>query len=281
MSNPESGKIKSSKTKTESVESKKNSLKSKIVAVAVLAIICLGALSYTCFYLLNKTVALELQIVETKKQTTECLKVNADKQIALEKATAELLKSKERIAGIKNQDDLLKRDIELYITARYRKIPKSVAKTIAATTVDMAKKEDLAAELLVGIMQVESGFNPTITGPKTKYGHARGLMQIMPEWAPKFNLKSKFDFHDIDINIASGIKVFKIHLEEGKGKISEGLYLYVNKDRAYVDKVYNAMGKFVSFRATVDDDDKTENDEEEKEMGAKDVKPKLRATKGS
>ena len=269
-----------SKTESGKVEKEKRNLKSKIVAVAVLAIICLGALSYSCFYLLNKTAALELKIVETQKQTTECLKINEQKQIELENAAAELMKSKARIAGIKNQDDLLKRDIELYISHRYRKIPKSVAKTIAVTTVDMAKKEDIAAELLIGIMQVESGFNPTITGPKTKYGHARGLMQIMPEWAPKFNLKSKFDFHDIDINIASGIKVFKIHLEEGKGKISEGLYLYVNKDRAYVDKVYNAMGKFVSFRATVDDDEKSENGDEEKEI-KKQSEPDTGAEKSS
>jgi hypothetical protein len=185
------------------------------------------------------------------------------------KAQDELAKMKARIAGIKNNDDLLKRDIELYITYNYNKISKIVAKTIAINVVKESNKQETSPELVMGIIQVESVFNPMQVGKKTKYGRARGLMQVMPEWVEKFGIKSKHDLHDIDTNIKSGIRVFNIHLKEANGDISGGLYLYVNKDKAYVKKVYTAVGKFVSFRSTVDDDEKSEEVETPSETDEK------------
>jgi len=172
----------------------------------------------------------------------------------LELKTNELQQVKTQIAGIKDKDDLLKRDMEMYIRTTHPKVPKSVAKTIAINIVDKSRKYNTSPELVLGICKVESSFNPMVVGPKTKYGHARGLMQVMPEWAPKLGLKSKWQFHNIDTAIESGIRVFLIHLEEGKGDISTGLYYYVNKDKTYVSNVYAAMGKFVAYRATMDDD---------------------------
>jgi hypothetical protein len=193
------------------------------------------------------------------------LQIKQNKQLSyeLKNTSNELVKSKARIAGVKGQDDLLKRDIELYIRATYRKVPKVIAQRIASIVVDISKKEEVSPELLIGIIQVESQFNPMAVGPKTKYGNARGLMQIMPEWAKKFELESLYDLHDVDINIVSGVRVFKIHLEEKGGNISKGLYAYVNNDKAYVDKVYNAMGRFVSFRSTIGDSEKSEQEHTE------------------
>ena len=228
-----------------------NKLKLYLMSAIVGCVALTIGLCVAVYFVTHQSTILKKKIVE---HTESSIIQNA----AIKKATDELDKSKTRLAGIKNQDDLLKRDIALYITATYRKVPKIVATSIATNIVNQAKKEDVSPELVVGIMQVESQFNPRAVGKKTKYGRARGLMQIMPEWAPKFGLDSKFDFHDIDTNIACGIKVFKIHLGEGKGNISTGLYLYVNKDKKYVIDVYTSMGKFVSFRSTVDDDEKTE-----------------------
>lgn len=239
-------------TKEKAKEADPVKLKIYVLTLAVVCLILIAAMAVGGYFFVTETNRLSVDI-------EKCLELTLEKDAQINVATAELEKSKARIAGIKNNDDLLKRDIELYIRHTYKKVPKSVAKTIAVFLVDQSKKEDVSPELMVGIMQVESMFNPMAVGPKTKYGHARGLMQVMPEWAKKFGLDTKYDLHDIDTNITSGIKVFKIHLEEGKGKISEGLYLYVNKDRSYVDKVYNAMGKFVSFRSTVDDDEKSED----------------------
>ncbi len=192
-------------------------------------------------------------------------------------------KMREQMAGIKNQDDLLKRDIEIYIKTTFPKVPKVVAKTTAYQIVELSKKYYISPELVLGIIKVESAFNPMSVGPKTKYGFARGLMQVMPEWCKKYNIKSKHDLHDIDIGIETGIKVLLIHIEEGKGDISTGLYYYVNKDKSYVSKVYEAMGKFVAFRSTIDESNqKLEDDIEnngngnskDKEIKKEEDKPK-------
>lgn len=197
---------------------------------------------------LNQDISDQKSLVDQYKQTVK------NEQIDLAKAKIEVDKAKRAIAGIKDKNDLLKRDIELYIDTTHPKVPRVVAKEIAKQIVEISRKHKVSPELIVGIVKVESAFNPMAVGPKTKYGHARGLMQVMPEWAKKLGLKGQYDFHNIDIGIESGIKVFLIHLEEGKGDISTGLYYYVNKDRKYVANVYAAMGKFVAFRSTIDED---------------------------
>lgn len=214
------------------------------VLFILISFICIGLSGLSIFQLTQQN--LKIKNLETKLAST----------------SNELVKSKARIAGVKGQDDLLIRDIELYIRATYRKVPKVIAQKIASIVVNISKKEEVSPELLIGIIQVESQFNPMAVGPKTKYGHARGLMQIMPAWAKKFELESLYDLHDVDINIVFGVRVFKIHLKEQGGNISKGLYAYVNKDKSYVDKVYNAMGRFVSFRSTIGDSEKSEEQPE-------------------
>lgn len=226
-------------------------LKLMIIGIVVCVIVTFTACMFSITNLYQKNTNLKKEL---KSMTSERDVYNTENTSAQE----ELAKMKARIAGIKNNDDLLKRDIELYIRYNYNKIPKIVAKTIAINVVRESSKQNMSPELVMGIIQVESVFNPMQVGKKTKYGNARGLMQVMPEWVKKFDLKSKHDLHDIDINITSGIRVFNIHLKEAKGNISKGLYLYVNKDKAYINKVYTAVGKFVSFRSTVDDDEKSE-----------------------
>jgi len=243
----------------------KKSLKFKAGVVCLILVLIITSTIAIYFARKNYYSALKYSneyhtLIETSTLDAKTAKTDlANEKIRVAEMAAELEKMKDRIAGIKDKDDLLKRDIEFYIRNTYTKVPRVVAKTIAENVVEQAKKENVSAELVVGIIEVESVFNPMAIGPKTKYGNARGLMQVMPEWAKKFNLENVHDLHYINTNITCGIKVFKIHLEEGKGKISEGLYFYVNKDRSYVDKVYRAMGKFVSFRSTVDDDEKSEN----------------------
>ena len=179
--------------------------------------------------------------------------------------TKECEAMKLRVENIKTLDDLLERDIKLYIKAKYRKVPKSVAHEIAVNIIKFGKQYDVSPFILVGIVQVESGFNPMITGPNTKHGNARGLMQVMPEWVPKFGLKDIYELYDIDTNIESGCKVFNAHKSEEKGSISQALYKYVNGDKKYVEDVFTAMGRFVAFRSTVDEGKDAEVQEEEKE----------------
>jgi len=98
-------------------------------------------------------------------------------------------------------------------------------------------------------MEVESSFNPTYIGPKTKYGKARGLMQVMPKfWVKEFNLKNKYDLHDIQICIDSGTHILKKYLIGKDYNMKQALYKYVNGDNQYVKDVYECMGKFIVYR---------------------------------
>lgn len=231
-------------------EAKRNYMMLFIVTLVIGVASC-GLIGWS--YVKQSTEVKQLKIakVMAEKNTVE---IQVQHEIANKELIAcndELTKMRERISGIKNVDDLLRRDIFLYIDKKFQLIPKTVSVEIAEQIVKQAKASNVSPELIVGIIQVESAFNPMAISNK----NARGLMQVMPEWAPKFGLKKVTDLHDIDTNIESGIKVLKIHIEEGKGNISKGLYFYVGKSDTYAGKVYEAMGKFVAFRSTIDDDD--------------------------
>jgi len=202
----------------------------------------------------------EEQIIKSREEqlsaferVEECTTMNADLLVDYDKLS-------KRLEGIKDQDDLLRRDIYLYIDKKYKLVPNTLAKDIAFNVVKFSNELDVSPELVVGIIEVESRFNPMAISNKS----ARGLMQLMPEWAKKFNLEDPTDFHDVDTNIKCGIQVLKIHIkDDGKGNVTKGLYHYVGKSSSYSDKVYMAMGKFVSFRYTVDDKTTTNGEDEE------------------
>jgi len=235
------------------------------VGVIIFILVIIAGLTYESIerHKANTRVALAEEV--RKENIKRILQVEAEKEVAI----SELEAIKKRVENIKTLDDLLERDIKLYIKAHYRKVPMTVAQNIAMNIIKYSKQYEIPPILLVGIIQVESGFNPMITGIKTKYGHARGLMQVMPEWVKKMDLKNIYDLYNIDINIETGCKVFNIHLEEGKGQISEGLFRYVNQDKKYVTNVFTAMGKFVAFRSTVETgkDSETIPDNEKEDNG--------------
>jgi len=139
----------------------------------------------------------------------------------------------------------LRENICSYIKIRYTRIPKEVAASIADNVIIFSDKHEMLPQLLVGMIEIESQFNPMAISKKD----ARGLMQVMPEWVPKLKINNVSDLHDVDIGIDTGIKVFNIHLKEAKGNISKGLYLYVGKNLEYVDNVYSAVGRFVTYQS--------------------------------
>ncbi len=228
----------------------------KIIGICILATICFlstyGTISYKQSFDKSQR---ELMLTEARLINALGRVNDINVKLVAAEDTNEALSR--QLVGVSNQSDLLKRDMNLYIRTTHPKVPRVVALEIAKNIVEISHKYNISPELILGICKVESSFNPMAVGPKTKYGHARGLMQVMPEWWKKLKigLKSQYGFHDIDKGIEAGIKVFLIHLKEGKGDISTGLYYYVNKDKAYVAKVYAAVGKFVAFRATLFNDD--------------------------
>jgi len=141
----------------------------------------------------------------------------------------------------------LEYSIYSYIKNRYTKIPKEIAQSIAKNIIIYSDKYKIQPELLVGMIEIESMFNPMAI---SRVG-ARGLMQVMPEWVPKLNINKLNDLHDIDVGIEAGIEVFKIHLNEAKNDVSKGLFLYVGKDSEYVRNVYSAIGRFTTYKTKV------------------------------
>ena len=157
---------------------------------------------------------------------------------------SELYTLKQRLSK-KIPDEQLTIDIANYIHSNFPTIPNVLFNEIAKQIAILSQQENVSPELIIGIIQVESSFNPMVISKK----NARGLMQVMPMWTKKFGIKKVCDLHNIKIGIWAGIKVLKIHIKEQKGNLSKGLYYYVNKDRSYVTRVYTAMGKFVMFRS--------------------------------
>jgi len=197
-----------------------------------------------------------------------------DAEVALSVSKFKVHELKEKLANLKDKEDLARRDLEAYIISKFRVIPQVVAHEVAAQAVRITKEEGVPFSLIVGLIEVESEFKPWAVSKKD----ARGLMQVMPFWVKKkkeigMDLGSKFDLHDIETNIKAGIQVFKYHLKEADNDINQGLYLYVGKDRTYANKVFNAMGRFEIFRSTLDT---TLRDEENKEIG--EVKTKTDVT---
>ena len=138
-------------------------------------------------------------------------------------------------------------DIQLYITTNYPKVPVEVANVIAHKAVKLCDIHNINILLVVGIMEVESAFNPFAVSKVD----ARGLMQVMFNvWGKELNLKHRFDLHDIEIGIETGIKVILIYLENSNDDLTKALQKYngIAHGSIFSNKVYNAMKRFETFR---------------------------------
>ena len=133
-----------------------------------------------------------------------------------------------------------------YIHKQNISIPSSVRKEIAETIIKESAQAKIPAELLMGIIEIESCFNPCKVSPKG----ARGLMQILVDNCFEGKI-DKDKIHDIDYNIKTGICVLKEHLILNEGDLNKALYGYVGKDREYAGDVYRAMGQFFLFDSVV------------------------------
>jgi hypothetical protein len=229
-----------------------------IIGSLLLLVIFMGVMYVRLNIKYNKDIAESNEIIQKFDEQNKELQTN----LSSVKDVTDSYRS--RLEGIKDKDDLLKRDIFVYVDTKYVEIPKSVAIDIAENIVNLSKKYNISPELIVGIIQVESSFNPMAVSSKK----ARGLMQVMPEWVKKIDGVNKItDLHDIDTNINTGVQVLLIHIEESNGSLSKGLYHYVGKSTSYVDNVYRAIGEFVAFRSTIDDNKISNKSTVEEEKG--------------
>ncbi len=92
------------------------------------------------------------------------------------------------------------------------------------TAVDgSARRHGVAPELVRAVIQTESSWDPNATGPKTKWGRAKGLMQLIDDTARELGVRNSYDPAQ---NIEGGTKYLARLIRRYKGDISKALMAY-------------------------------------------------------
>jgi len=138
-----------------------------------------------------------------------------------------------------------------------------VADYIAYSIVDLARISNVPVDLLVGLIHVESTFNPFAVSPKK----AKGLMQICDLGRGDYDktkkvYKEMFDqgrIFDCRYNIKCGIAILKDKVkkvqDDRSGKksnykrtvLEQALFYYVGQDPSYIDSVIQKRHDFSVF----------------------------------
>jgi hypothetical protein len=135
--------------------------------------------------------------------------------------------------------------ISQYIRECNPTIPKSVSDVIAFEVYNQSEQNNVKYELMLGIMKVESHFNPT---SKNTSSGAAGLMQVL-SGGPGILIDKEIIFN-IDYNIEKGIEIYLEHLRLSRGDVNKALYGYVGGNNDYITKVKIAMSDFLMYKET-------------------------------
>ena len=110
--------------------------------------------------------------------------------------------------------------------------------TITVWARAVAHGYDIDPELVLAVIKVESGFNPRARSPK----NARGLMQLLPATARRFNVK---DIWDPFQNLVGGIAYLRWLLDHFDGDLDKSLAAYNAGEH-----VVNRYGGIPPYRET-------------------------------
>jgi cell division protein FtsB len=137
-------------------------------------------------------------------------------------------------------------DLERYIRDRYPDVPEELAEIIAVKTDRLCAEKDIPFVLIVGLMEVESRFNPFA---ESSVG-ARGLLQVMPEyWMKVLGINNERDFHGVEVGINAGIHVLQHYIDKNNGNVTRALQNYNGtKGNEFHEMVYQMAGRFAVYR---------------------------------
>ena len=131
--------------------------------------------------------------------------------------------------------------ISNYIKKKNKKLNNLIRYNIAKEILIKSEKHNIPESLILGIIEVESNFNPFAISHK----NSRGLMQIFDK---KINGR-KIDInkiYDIGYNIECGILILKSKIRvSNRPELRRILYLYGCREHS--DKVFRSMGEYIFF----------------------------------
>lgn len=198
-------------------------ISNSLILIAIIISAVLVMLTFTSF--------IEISIL---RQTAESQKV-------------QIVKYKEESITFEQLNKDMESKIISYIRSNYKRIPSPTVDLIAKNTVKFAQEFGLPVSIIIGMIEVESSFNPS----QVSSAKARGLMQVRwsvwKELLTDDNMTNEFDLHEIDKGIMAGIIVLRHYISKNDGNMSKALYDYVGKNKDYPTKVYNSMGRFMLY----------------------------------
>ncbi len=102
-----------------------------------------------------------------------------------------------------------------------------------------ATRTDIAPELVLAVIEVESNFDRYAISSSS----ALGLMQVMPFWVEELGGESKSDLFDVQYNILLGTRILKYYLDLEGGELVRALGRYNGSlgRRGYADRVIDVL----------------------------------------
>ena len=146
--------------------------------------------------------------------------------------------------------------IVAYIQDTNPKVPPKKATKIAKVVKKVAAKYKMKPEILVGLMHVESTFDPKAVSEKG----AIGLMQINPRvWLKPHDdgndlitagiVNSRDQLFDMEKNIEAGAHILNVYYEQGKAKkVANPMRYAVNKYNGQVGHYKKTMTSVKQFK---------------------------------
>jgi len=188
--------------------------------------------------------------------TADTERTAADKSaVASNKNRAGKKKKKKKKKRKKTASGKRKRGLSSDVPRTY-KPRKTACEKYESMVARIAEEHDLEPELVMGLIKVESSFEPKCT---SRVG-ATGLMQIMPRTAK--HMKCGNDLTDPETNVECGCKVLRRYLDIYDGNLIYGLAAYnagpgnanpsargsyLPFNFAYVEKIFRWRNVFVRF----------------------------------
>lgn len=125
-----------------------------------------------------------------------------------------------------------------YLSEKLGQPPQTLHQYVELAWKEASRREGLAPELLIAIMQKESVFRPKV---QNRYG-AQGLMQVMRRWHSD-KLHASESLFDPAVNVRVGTDILEEYLESYDGNLWKALAKYSGNSSGYAKTVINESRK--------------------------------------